>query len=458
MKNTKLNLLLLMITILFSCNDDMDSINEQTFKNPYEKSGKLEIESKEIVRNAVLELVDLQKEIHKNQAAFMEIYHLTDNTFYVDNYCSLSDLLNPSNAEVYKRSKVPMRFIGEYKKAFDAELQSNLNQYPNLNFITNSVKIRGKNAEFNIEDFYANADLTFYIPYKSNDNEVIIDPYNGTTYVPGVIDAIEGLGYKYNSDTEEFDEVMTNDDYANAKMSVIIEPNDYRNLLMHEEDINSGGGSGYYNPQPNEYTGDCDKLPANVGEYLRQVWVGYAKINNKKQYDRFISFTGNGGGSEIRIGRLDSRDQISIDSIGNISANQWDNIVSIDFSRKDIRKKRKKWVGSIWHENWECNDGVHEVLLGIYEEDTEGDVIFDQTINWEGEEIFSVDATIQNRSKDEIIRKIIREEDEFFITNLLDQGCGAEQGEYSFSDRQWSWYDCGTDFKYTMPHRWVPIN
>lgn len=155
---------------------------------------------------------------------------------------------------------------------------------------------------------------------------------------------------------------------------------------------------------------------------------------------------------------MDSRDQIDVDSLGNISTNQWDNIVSIDFSRRDIRKKRRKWVGSIWHQNWECNNGIHEVLFGVYEEDNEGDIVFDQTINWEGDELFSIDATIQNKSKDEIIRKWVREEDEFFTTNLLDQGCGDWHGDHSFDDRDWAIYDCGSNFIYTMPHRWVPLN
>jgi len=100
-----------------------------------------------------------------------------------------------------------------------------------------------------------------------------------------------------------------------------------------------------------------------------------------------------------------------------------------------IRNEDVTWIGSLWHENWECNDGVHEVLLGIWEEDTEGDIIFDQTITWEGETIFGIDATIQNRSKDEIIRKILREEKELFATNMLDQGCGSAQGKFSFNDR-----------------------
>ena len=96
---------------------------------------------------------------------------------------------------------------------------------------------------------------------------------------------------------------------------------------------------------------------------------------------------------------------IEIDSIGNISADQWDNIVSINISRRNIRKGNCVWAGAIWHKNWECRGEIHEALFGVYEEDNEGDIVFDATIKWKDEELFNIDATIQNRSKDEIIRK-----------------------------------------------------
>ena len=127
------------------------------------------------------------------------------------------------------------------------------------------------------------------------------------------------------------------------------------------------------------FTGNCSKLePLAEGGYIRQVFMGHVRLT--KQYDRWISLTGNGGGSEIRIGRLDSRDQIEIDSIGNISADQWDNTVPINISRRNIRKGNYVWVASIWHENWECRGETHEALFGVYEEDNEGDIVFDATI------------------------------------------------------------------------------
>lgn len=72
--------------------------------------------------------------------------------------------------------------------------------------------------------------------------------------------------------------------------------------------------------------------------------------------------------------------------------------------------------------------------------------------------MFAIDVNIHNRSKYQIIRKWTREKTEFFVTNMLDQGGGTWAGEYSFSDRNWAIYDVGTDFCYTMPHRWIYVD
>lgn len=451
-------LILLCLSFIFSCQNEQIDIQDSLI-DPYEKSGELETKSKEIARNAVLELIDLQKIIHINQSAFMEIYHLTDNEFYIDNYCTLSDLLNPNTSGVYKKSKVPMRYLGEFKKAFEAETSKHPELYPNLIYVSNKLNAKNQDSDFNIEDFYADADLTFYIPYKTDDNEVIIDPYDGTTYIPGVIDAMEGLGYKYNEDTEEFEEIITNDDYANSKMSVIIEPNHAVYLTMYDDTYdNSGSGSGSGNVNPNQYTGDCDDIVGSPKDYIRQVWVGHAKL--KEQYDAWISFTGNGGGSEIIIGRTDSREHLEFTNDGDdVVVNSLDESFRKTFSRKDIRKKRKKWLGAIWDFNWECSDPVHEQLYLVYEDDNTSPIDFDFSgIKWGDDTYGEVSLEMQVRTKDEIIRQWERESTEFFATNLLDQGCGTELGKYSFSDREWAWYDCGADFQYTMPHRWVPLD
>lgn len=444
---------------IFSCQNEQ--IETQQNYDAYQQSNILELNPKERMRNAVLEFTELQKVIHKNKGAFMEIYHLTDNDVYIDNYCSLSDLLNPNTANVYKKSNVPSKYVGEFKKAFETELSNNEQAYPNLNYVVASLNSQNNeaknNTNSNLDGFYNNADLTFYIPYKTNDEDVIIDPYDGTTYVPGVIDAMEALGYKYNADTEEFDEVVTNDDYANSKMTVIIEPNSSNVLTMWTENLSSGGGSSSGSTTPNIYTGDCDDLKGTDNDYIRQVWVGHSKL--KKQYDNWISFSGNGGGSEIIIGRTDSKEHIEFTNDGaDVVVTSMDNTFQQNFSRKDIRKKRWKWTGTIWDFNWECSEPIHEQLYLVYEDDNTDAIDFSfDGIEWGDDTYGATNLETEVRTKDAIIRQWKRESTEFFATNLLDQGCDTKAGEYSFADREWGIYDCG-DFRYTMPHRWVLID
>lgn len=447
-------------------------------------SGVLEDNSKERVRNAVLEMTELIKVIKQDYSmAYEELFVLLKSDLYVEPYVGLHELLEPDKSLLYQHTNVEGSLRGKFKEAFNVIIENNKEKYPNLIAVSkrkkSEIQPMNNNAtqDFDLND-YDEATIAVYVPYIEDVNNNFFDVNDELTLVPGVIDADSGLGYIEQNDGS-WSPVTANDSYSENNFTMIIEPNNYSSTCSQNFDLtqsapiapelsdgsdcyasggNNGGVSGSTN-LGNQYTGDCDKLePGASFRYVRQVLIGHAKIRNKKQYDKYISFTFNGGGSEIRIGRLDSRDQIDIDSLGNISANQWDNVVGIDFSRQMIRNGDVTWAGSLWHENWECNDGDHEVLLGIWEEDTEGDIIFDQTITWDGDTLFAIDATIQNRSKDEIIRKIVREEDEFFATNMLDQGCGSATGKFSFDDRDWAKYDCGSNFWFTMPHRWVPLN
>ncbi len=485
----------LMVFVFYSCTTETVKINEHVTVEDvsYEMSGFLEENSRELVRNSVLEMTEMMKNIVSNHPqAYEELLFIFKSDFYYESYVGLFELLEPETAVIYQRINMDSRLKGSFKKAFEEELRKNYLEYPNLSVISlrkrnnfNSYRVASNLEDFDLT-FYDEAAIAFYAPYIEDLNDNEFDLSDEPTLIPGVIDADSGLGYKKTNDNWEVKTV--DDDYSESNFSIMIEPNNfqacggpneiqgastsfasaisdsnndllqtYQPCLMTSTSGTSGaptsGGS-----TVNIYNGNCDWLePKTTNGYIRQVFIGHAKINNKKQYDKFISFTGNGGGSEIRIGMLDSRGQITIDSIGDISENQWDNIINVKFSRKDIRKGKKKWVGSLWHKNWQCSGDVHEALFGVYEEDNEGDIVFDDTITWQDDELFSVDATIDNKSKDQIIRKWKREKTEFFITNLLDQGGGFWEGKYSFSDRDWAIYDRGTNFSYTMPHRWVPV-
>ncbi|MGB5982441.1 MAG: hypothetical protein WBG46_09865 [Nonlabens sp.] len=292
--------------------------------------------------------------------------------------------------------------------------------------------------------------------------------------VPAVIDADKGTGYEYINNS--WVNILVDDDISANTYSLIIAPmmDDCTGYTMSIHPViaaansinidchdifagGSGGGSPGGGTSSNLYTGSCTQVKP-VGNYVRQVFVGRTKL--KKQYDRKISFTGNGGGSEIRYCRVDSKESIQSDSLGNYSVTQWDVRVSQYWSRKQIRRENVRNAAILWDPNWECQ-GEHEQLFVIYEEDTEGDLTIDQDLSFDlADNSYGadIDITIQNRSKDDAIILRTREQVEFFTVNLLnDMGGGCFNGRNSFADRCWPIYDSGSNMPYTMYHRWVLV-
>jgi hypothetical protein len=82
------------------------------------------------------------------------------------------------------------------------------------------------------------------------------------------------------------------------------------------------------------YTSNCNTLEKG-STHIREVCIGRVRL--KKQYDRRISFTNNGGGSEMRFCSAGGRDNVDTNSLGNITLDQWNVRKSACFSRRDIR-------------------------------------------------------------------------------------------------------------------------
>ncbi len=94
-----------------------------------------------------------------------------------------------------------------------------------------------------------------------------------------------------------------------------------------------------------------------------------------KQMDRFVSLTGNGGGSEIKVCRINGYLKIKDEQVDNFEGD----IVTIYFSRGDIRKKTWKRIYSVWDPNWNYQDV--EQIYAVYEEDNKGEATFNGSLN-----------------------------------------------------------------------------
>lgn len=430
------------------------------------------------------------KKINNSHPAYKELFFLFQNNHYVDSYVALDDLLNPTASLIYTRVDASNLNIGEFKTFFEDELDNFPNEYLNLAHLVNNriIPTRELNDEEKFEQFYTIADITFYAPSIINeDTTSLFNLSDDFTLVPGVINGDSGLGHTfYGSSSSGWAPQIIDDIFVENNFTIIIEPNYHcsggavpviAEIYGESEcsmysgsfsggDINAGTdfggpfGSGV-NPDnsstSNQYTGDCNDI--KNGDFIRQVFIGHIRCT--KQYDALISFTGNGGGSELQFTRTDSRENLEgLPNDSNVDVYEFTERFEIYKSRYAIYKKRERWYSVAWDFNWECADPKHEQLLLIYEKDNTSPIDFDFSgIEWEGQTYGVVSLEVQVRTKNEIIRTWKRDASEFFVTNMLsDFGCGCRVGEFSFSDRCWPRYDCGANVGYTMPHRWVPTN
>lgn len=476
-------------TELTESQDSNDNLLKTNTTNPYQKSGRLGVDSEDIMRNAILEFSDLLKTLDVSDDAYKELFYLFQNNHYVDSYVPLSDLLNHEVAGIYERSDTSKFTIGSFETFFNAELDRNPNNYINLNYVLNNrLTLPDETSETDKNRlFFDIANITLYVPSIENDKtDDLFNDNDPFVIVPGVIDADEGLGYEFNIDTGNWDETTVNSETASQNFTMIIEPNYHCNEnevpviaeLYGESNCSvysggfSGGNIGGIDPENggwdggtgstgvgslpgNQYTGNCSDI--ENGFYIRQAFIGH--ITAKEQYDVLISFSGNGGGSEFQFTRTDSRESLEdLPNDSNVDVFNFTERIEVYITRYAIRKERERWYSVVWDFNWECAEPKHEQLLVIYEKDNTDPIDFDFSgIEWEGDTYGAVSLEAEVRTKNEIIRTWKRDASEFFISNMLsDYGCGCKNGENSFSDRCWPRYDCGGNVTYTMPHRWIP--
>jgi len=470
-------MLLFFVIFIASCNKFDDSYDENnktvSNKNPsgisnfdhslYLLTHKKGNNSKEIMRQAILELTEITKKMSKD--ARSEIFELTKNKYYLsaDKVVGLKDLLN-EKSDIYKfTSNLKNKNI--FKKEFYKYFNSNI--YPNLH------SILSRNNNKNQLDFYDNAEIYYHLSYEEDDNGNYFTEDDQATYVPAVIDGDSGIGY-IDQGNNNYTTMVVDDNYAANHSTIIIEPIIPPSNIIDDEPENgmiavipgtidnTGGGNGSVS-NGNIYDGICENLEEPDQSFTRQVFLGHVHTN--KQWDRWISFSGNGGGSEFMVTRTDSKPHLINYTDGrDVDITTFDGVFGFQLSRRCIRRMKRNpdlfyWVGGLWDSNWECSNPTHEQLLFIYEDDNTEDINFEFSgIKWGDATYGQVNLSVDVTTKDAWVKKIKRDSDVFFASNLIDNGGGFVQGEYSFSDKNWPVYDYGSNFSYTMPHRWLPLN
>lgn len=189
-------------------------------------------------------------------------------------------------------------------------------------------------------------------------------------------------------------------------------------------------------------------------ELVTRAYHGWSRLS--RQMDKFVSFTGNGGGSEIKVCRVNGFLKMADEQITNFAGD----VITLHYTRGDIRKKRWKRVFAIWDPNWNYQD--IEQIYAVYEDDNVGSSVLTGSLKTtvtlpgtigkaEGELGFKINFM----SQDEIITQRKLDRKSFLRDGINDQGYGfiADVNDFLPIGKDWPVIDGGAVWSYTFPYR-----
>lgn len=342
------------------------------------------------------ELVNLSEVLRKvawEVEAKKELMVAIASGYYEDEQVELNDLLSFSTAAIYRDDRfvklaaatkvTPGSFARSWRKFYSDGTQQGR---------TDGITV--------------NSDVVIYFPYSDAFVSTAAVTTSNVTVVPATVDAnsVEVVG-------PDGELVVVNDAYASQNPVLIVQP------------------------------GEATIAETGVIPSPATVFVGYVRC--VKQYDALISFTGNGGGSEIMIGR--SSGYLSYNSNMQITNFEGD-LIQVAFKRSEISNNSWRRLYSIWDHNWEPE--VSSQLLSIWEDDTKGtkkfDVSFETNVKTpKGDFKMSVKFSNEVSTQDDIIRQLEVDRLALF-TN------GKKNMNFGFKDF-WPIYDGGGNVSFTLP-------
>lgn len=326
-------------------------------------------EEKALVEN-IKKVSEVLKTVYqkKENVALVNVAILTKP--YTDEAVLLRDLIFPESSHLNNWKPLKKRFAEAPHLSisnFAADFWKVAKARGDQDFLSFLIGLEHKSSPLT-KGSIGGPDVTIYYPYSDPDtpqepnwDEIYYGPI--VTVVASTADADQGLGdlpwYQYGS-FQGYTSVLVDDDYAmNNPTHIVgvvgIEP------YGDEPPVTNAA----FPPEP------PIQLPG-IPRQVKQVYVGDVKCT--KQYDALISFTGNGGGSEIRFTRADGYLKF-VD--GQVQADMYivgDNTIS----RYAIRKKRWVDFSHEWDGDWETDNLQQN--LAIYEEDNRNSSTFNASV------------------------------------------------------------------------------
>jgi|1048.fasta_scaffold20096_1 hypothetical protein len=442
----------IILLFLFSCKKEIQYIKEnaktldesKVYKRPTTEKEKLLVEN-------LGKITDIFKELYKNEFNIKLVNSAIYSRAYTDESVLLKDLIYPTEGILTHNKKFNVltskwgvslnafakSFWIEVKNKNDRSLEYFLDRLVN----DNTSLLSASSTEYDPDQ------VSVYFPYSeefANPNDGYYSPI--TSIVTATADADEGWGYLpfYDSNglLQYYLQVLVNDEYALANPTHII-------------------GLNGIEPEPVPF--EAPPLPTATTASSK-VFVG--ELVSKIFYDRLISFTGNGGGNDIRVGRINGYLAPVNGQITSFS----NDVISVHVSRFDILFKNWKTVMSIWDNNWVSQN--LEQVFAVYEEDNINTKTFNGSINTNLSNTGgnSGNSTITGNigfavtipSQDEIIRQLKITRNTYFISAFEDQGHGFSPNDKFLQlpfTHGWPTYDvnyytkAGADFGWIMPYK-----
>jgi hypothetical protein len=392
-------------------------------------------------------LEDLYKEKKNLKLVNASIYAKA----YTDESVLLKDLINPMHSilpgnkkfvELCSKWNVSLQDFSEaFWKAARVKNDTQLLDF--LNFVQNKhlalQNLSNNPLDVNYQD--QSSEVSIYVPYSSEfDISASGDSYGPVaSLVAASAEADEALGFQphYSGGAlVEYRPVVVNDDY----------------VFSHPTHIVGVNGIEPYETQDAALNPPTVTTPSNVN----RVYIGDAIC--KTQYDRLISFTSNGGGSEINYCRASGYLKL----LGH-QITEFEDKTSVKFERGTIRKKQWLRVYAVWDADWVVDN--KEQVFAIYEDDNNSEITFTGSLsttvrvatgtNVEG----SIDYQIKRSSQDDIIKQVKISRVSYFAGALRNQGWGFGNDK-SFLPASavngWPYYDAvpegGANVGWTWPY------
>lgn len=349
--------------------------------------------------NSILTVTQTLRKIYSNRMVVEEVNAAIASGYYADETVLLKDLLEPATSPIYQMDSFKSRKVargfkpGLFKEQFEKELG-----------------VSSMTARTNDEYFIDNG-ISIYFPYSEE-----------TEYTHYVITVV---GATVESDQAwVYMPIGPEPDIINQPGTNVLVDDNYASLYpMHVVGVGA---------EPNPIV--------NSSHNPQNMLVRIGSVRCKYQFDRLISFTGNGGGSEIVFGRGDGYLQLNANQqVTSFNGDQF----TIRFKRREIRNTEWKYVNEIWDANWEVDNP--EQILGIYEQDTQGTKTFNGSVQTKisNNTTVTIGYAISVLTQDEIIRNWAIPRSFLVAQTQVNQGFGFINGTAVFGG--------SLDVSYTLP-------